>query len=134
MNRNNIFLTENRRDVLSGESDFSEKSITNEKSRIRTRTRTALDELIEVAQSAEIENRSVFDPEQLGILLYWVLNDPAMMGFPGGFVGTSDEPPEGVDEDHYTRIPDELQQYRSEVHSEAAQELLRVDQPGQGRK
>ncbi|ELZ38660.1 hypothetical protein C471_09505, partial [Halorubrum saccharovorum DSM 1137] len=91
-----------------GESDFSEKSLTNEKSRIRTRTRTALDELIEGAQSPEIENRSVFDPEQLGILLYWVLNGPAMMGQPGGLVGTADQPPEGVDEDHYTKIPDEL--------------------------
>ena len=134
MNRDNIFLTENRRDVLAGESDFSKKSLTNEKSRVRTRARTAVDELIEVAQSTEVENRSVFDAEQIGTLLYWILNDPAMMGQPGGLIGTDDEPPEGVDADHYTKIPDGLQQYRHEVHSEAAQELLRIDRPGQGRK
>ena len=129
----NLFLTENRRDVLNDRSDWTEDSVSVEKSRIRAKANLALDELTEIAQSTEIENRSVFDPEQIGTLLFWILNDPAMMGQPGGLVGAADQPPEGIDEDHYTKIPDELQQYRSEVHSEAAQELLRVDHPERGR-
>ncbi|MDB2265997.1 hypothetical protein PM025_18190 [Halorubrum ezzemoulense] len=130
-----VILTENRRDVLDGESDWSEDAIINEKSRIRSKSRTALGELIEIAQSDQIENRSVFDPEKVGTLLYWILNDPAM--FPvadhGGLIGTDDEPPEGVPEDAYLKVPESLQQYRQSVHSEAAQELLRIDHPERGR-
>ena len=130
-----VILTDNRRDVLAGESDWSDDAIINEKTRIRKRSRTALGELIEVAQSSEIENRSVFDPEQIGTLLYWILNDPAQ--FPiadhGGLVGTNDEPPEGVPEDAYLKIPEALQEYRQEGHSEAAQELLRIAHPERGR-
>lgn len=132
----NLFLTENRRDVLDGASEWSAASITTEKSRIRSKAGAALKELIEVAQSTEIENRSVFDPGEVGTLLYWILNDPAL--FPveqrGGLIGTTDDPPEGVSEEAYTKIPDPLQQYRREVHSEAAQELLRIDHPGRGRR
>lgn len=124
-----VILTDNRRDVLNGESDWSDDSIINEKSRIRSRSATALDELIEVAQSSEIENRSVFDPEKIGTLLFWILNDPAVMGVPGGLIGTEERP----EDDHYTKIPDKLQQYRQNVHSETAQELLRIDHPGRGR-
>ena len=130
-----VILTENRRDVLDGQSDWSDGAIINEKTRIRKRSRTALDELIEVAQSSEIENRSVFNPEQIGTLLYWILNDPALLPVAdhGGLTGTDDEPPEGVPEDAYLKIPEELQEYRQEVHSEAAQELLRVDHPERGK-
>jgi hypothetical protein len=130
----NLFLTENRRNVLDGSTDWAENSVTTEKSRIRNRAKTALDELTEIAQSPEIENRSVFDPEEIGTLLYWILNDPAEMGEFGGLVGTSDEPPEGVPEEAYTKVPDDLQQYRREIHSETAQELLRIDHPGRGRQ
>ena len=132
----NLFLTENRRDVLDGASEWSAASITTEKSRIRSKAGAALKELIEVAQSTEIENRSVFDPGEVGTLLYWILNDPAL--FPveqrGGLVGTADDPPEGVSEEAYTKIPNSLQQYRREIHSEAAQELLRIDHPERGRR
>ena len=135
----NLFLTENRRDVLDGASEWSAASITTEKSRIRSKAGAALKELIEVAQSTEIENRSVFDPGEVGTLLYWILNDPAGMpledgALPGGLIGTSDEPPEDVPEEIYTQIPEKLQQYRREIHSEAAQELLRIDHPGRGRR
>jgi hypothetical protein len=130
-----VLLTENRRDVLDGRSEWSEDAIINEKTRIRNKSRTALDELIEVAQSSEIENRSVFDPEKLGTLLYWILNDPAM--FPitdhGGLIGTDDEPPEGLPDHAYLKVPEKLQEYRQNVHSEAAQELLRIDHPERGR-
>ncbi|PHQ47708.1 hypothetical protein DJ68_00400, partial [Halorubrum sp. C3] len=84
---------------------------------------------IEVAQSSEIENRSVFDPEQVGTLLFWILNDPAMIE-DGGLIGGGDDAPDEA----YAAIPERLQQYRQSVHSEAAQELLRVDHPERGRK
>lgn len=124
-----VILTDNRRDVLEGRSDWSDDAIINEKSRIRNKSRTALDELIEVAQSNRIENRSVFDPEQVGMLLFWILNDPAMID-DGGLLGAGDD----VDEASKATIPDNLQRYQQEVHSEAAQELLRIDQPGRGRR
>lgn len=132
--RKNIFLSESRRNILDGSTDWAENSVTTEKSRIRGNAKTALDELTEIAQSPEIENRSVFDPEEIGTLLYWILNDPAEMGEFGGLVGTSDEPPEGVPKEAYTKVPEDLQQYRREVHSETAQELLRIDNPSQGRR
>lgn len=134
-----LFLTENRRDVLDGTSEWSEASITTEKSRIRGKATAAIVELIEVAQSTAIENRSVFDPEEIGTLLYWILNDPAVMpleggALPGGLIGTGDEPPEDVPEEIYTKIPESLQQYRRKIHSEAAQELLRIDHPERGKR
>lgn len=76
MNRNNIFLTEKRRKVLNGESEWSEESIDNEKSRIRTRSRTALDELIEVAYSPEIDNSDIFDPKKLRELITILTRGP----------------------------------------------------------
>jgi len=137
MDRNNIFLTETRREVLAGESDYTEKTLANEQSRIRTRARAALGELIEVARSKEIENRSVFEPGEVGTLLFWILDDPALMpgegAMTGGLVGTDPEPPEGVDPEIYTQIPEELQQYRRMVHSETIQQLMKVDTPGTGR-
>lgn len=130
------FLTDERRAVLSGEYDGAANVERTHKSRIRSRGRSALAELIEVAQSTEIENRSIFGPEEIGTLLYWVLNDPAL--FPveqrGGLIGTADDPPEGVSEEAYTKIPEGLQQYRREIHSEAAQELLRIDHPERGKR
>jgi len=55
----NTFLTENRRDVLKGTSEWTDRAINNEKSRIRKRATLAMDELIEVAASPEIDNESI---------------------------------------------------------------------------
>jgi hypothetical protein len=64
------FLTDSRRDVLEGNADdLTEQSLRNAKSRIRVRSRLALDELIEVAESHEIENAEVFDPDDVFRLL-----------------------------------------------------------------
>jgi hypothetical protein len=76
MTNDNVFLTENRRDVLRGESDWTDDSIRNEKSRIRTRARTALDELIQVAQSEEIDNEDVFEPEKMLVLVATLTKGP----------------------------------------------------------
>lgn len=65
----NVFLTDSRREVLRGEYDGAESTEKSKKSHIRTQSKMALDELIEVAHSPEIDNSDVFDPEKLHILI-----------------------------------------------------------------
>lgn len=75
-----VFLTEQRRAVLEG--DYSEKfdggdsTERTHHTRIRQRTTTALDELIEVAESRPIHNPDVFDPQTLDKLVKTLLTMP----------------------------------------------------------
>lgn len=69
----NIFLTDHRREVLAGEADMTDGSLSVEKSRIRKRADMALQELIEVAESSEIENNTVFNPADIAHLLNAVM-------------------------------------------------------------
>ena len=117
----NLFLTENRRDVLDGASEWSAASITTEKSRIRSKAGAALAELIEVAQSTEIENRSVFEPAQVGLLLGLLIDDPAVMP-PGGL---TDSPSD-------LSVPERHIEYRNDVHSEATSTMLALKPPQRG--
>ena len=64
-----VFLTDERRAVLSGEYDGADSTERAHRSNIRARSRTALDELIEVAQSPKIDNADIFDPDQVFLLL-----------------------------------------------------------------
>lgn len=84
MNDSTIFLTENRREVLAGQSDWSDASIANEKSRIRTRSRDALTELLEVAASPEIDNADVFNPVAVSTLLELLLTGDSSGLMPEG--------------------------------------------------
>jgi hypothetical protein len=68
-----LFLTEPRQKLLDGELDWNESSVETEKSRIRTRASLALDGLIEVAKSDQIENSTVFEPEDIDRLLRAIL-------------------------------------------------------------
>jgi len=123
----NAFLTDERRAVLAGNYDGSESVERTHKSRIRERARSAVDELIEVAQSKEIENADVFDPAKIGTLLFWIMHDWSQ-STGGGLVGeVEDESLPTVD------YPDEYEQYRKEVHSEVAQEIMKIDHPERGR-
>lgn len=63
------FLTDERRAVLNAEYDGAANTERTHKSRIRVRSRQAIEELIEVAQSPEIDNRDVFDPDDLARLI-----------------------------------------------------------------
>jgi len=63
------FLTDERRAVLNGEYDGAANTERTHKSRIRARSRQAIEELIEVAQSPEIDNGDVFDPDDLARLV-----------------------------------------------------------------
>lgn len=65
----NLFLTEARRAVLDGTTDREGNSLAVEKSRIRERARLAVEELIAVAASPEIENSDVFEPNDLARLI-----------------------------------------------------------------
>lgn len=65
-----VFLTDERRDVLEGNADdLAEQSLRNAKSRIRIRARLALEELTEVAESKELDQTEVFDPDDVFRLL-----------------------------------------------------------------
>lgn len=68
-----IFLTDNRREVLAGETELEGDSLAVAKSRIRVRARMALQELIQVAQSEEIDNSTVFEPRAIESLLESVM-------------------------------------------------------------
>lgn len=126
MSEPNTFLTDERRAVLTGDYDGSESVERTHKSRIRQRARSAISELIEVAQSPEIENSEVFSPSQIGTLLFWIMHDPAETTSPsGGLLGL------GIHED--TEYSDEFEQYRRAVHSEVGQEIMKIDHPERGR-
>ncbi|MFW5918424.1 MAG: hypothetical protein ACOCR0_02970 [Haloferacaceae archaeon] len=63
------FLTDQRRAVLAGEYDGEPNTERTHKSRIRSRAKTALQELIEVAESDAIDNADVFEPNDLARLI-----------------------------------------------------------------
>lgn len=127
MSEPNAFLTDERRAVLTGDYGGSENVERTHKSRIRQRANSAISELIEVAQSPVIENADVFDPAEIGTLLFWIMHDPSQTTT-GGLVGeVEDESLPTVD---YT---DKFEQYRRAVHSEVAQEIMKIDHPERGR-
>lgn len=90
-----VFLTDTRREVLTGKYDGAENTERTHRSRIRSRARTALDELLAVAASEEIDNADVFDPQKLRALITTLTHGPG-----------------GLDEDRWE--PDE--DYANSVH------------------
>jgi hypothetical protein len=122
------FLTESRREVLAGEWDGEPSTERTKKSQIRTRARAAVGELIEVARSEEIENAEVFEPEEIGTLLHWILNDPSEMGVPGGLIVTDAEEVDAPD-DVVTEVPESLREYRQRVAGEASRPILDTLRP-----
>lgn len=69
------FLTDTHRAVLSGNWEGSDSTLRSHKSEIRKRSKAALQDLIAVANSAEIDNESrvgenrLFDPQDLRALV-----------------------------------------------------------------
>lgn len=108
------FLTESRREVLAGEWDGEPSTERSKKSHIRTRARSAVGELIEVARSEEINNADVFEPAEVGTLLYWILNDPS-----------ETHEAEGLVEDSGKDVETE---YRQRVAGEVSGPILSVHQ------
>jgi hypothetical protein len=100
----NAFLTDERRAVLSGEYDGADSTERTHESHIRRQGRQAVNELIEVAESQEIDTREVFDPNDLFRLLQAVL-------LPDGYVGPFYPSPDAPDEwlAYHYRIQMQLQ-------------------------
>lgn len=119
----NIFLTEKRREVLAGTDELSDDSRTVEKSRIRKRARMALRELEEVAQSDEIENRTVFGEEEVSRLLFWIQQD-------SGSLENATKPEDEWDAAKvYT---DAHEQYIRNLHFEINKQMRKFDVPREG--
>ena len=68
-----VFLTEQRRDVLEGEYEGSDKTLRSHKSKIRARANRALKELREVAESPHIDNEDVFESGDLAGLIHGLM-------------------------------------------------------------
>jgi hypothetical protein len=79
-----VFLTDTRRKVLMGEYDGADSNERSHRSRIRSRARTALDELLAIAASEEIDNSEVFEAEKLRALI-------TTLKRPGGFQEQDEE-------------------------------------------
>ena len=116
-----VFLTDERRDVLTGEYEGSENVERTHKSRIRARSQTALEELIEVAESQEIDTRDVFDPHDVFNLLQAIL-------LPDGYTGPYYPSPDAPDEwlAYHYRIQIQLQKLvqpaQGSIYEDADQE------------
>jgi hypothetical protein len=119
----NIFLTDNRRNVLEGESDWSQKAIINEKGRIRTRADAALEELIEVAESPHVDNTQTFDPDDLFRFLQAVLTPDPEHVESGGLVGGADID-DDVPEDAQADVSDDFRHYRDHVQVQLAKLVI----------
>jgi len=114
-----VFLTDSRRDVLLGDTDhLTDQSLATAKSRIRNRSRLALGELIEVAQSPAIDNEDVFEPEEVYTLISTLLNGS------GGLVHGEEVP-------HPDELRDQYDRYEAvawEPYEDYVQELyMKID-------
>lgn len=68
-----VFLTEKREQLLNGEYEGSPENLRAAKYRLRKSCRTALRELIAVAESEEIESADVFEPNDLARLIDYLM-------------------------------------------------------------
>lgn len=110
------FLTEKRREILNDESDWEQSSINVEKSRIKNRARTALQELIMVAESPEIDHTDVFDQDDVFKLLRALMTPSHRR----------EEIEHGLNPDY----PDDFQQYTDRLQTQMAK-LVLEDQYGE---
>lgn len=72
-----VFLTPERQSVLEGTYEGRANTERTHKSRIRSRARRAIEELIAVAASPEIENSDVFEPDELAQLVATIISPPS---------------------------------------------------------
>jgi hypothetical protein len=113
--RRDGFLSDTHRKVLTGEFDGADSTLRTHKSEIRKRSKAALRDLVDVANSPEIENESTVDGDRLfepsgdlNVLLSSVLN-------PGGLVShTVDGPSEAYQHEVYVEADTVLSQLRDD--------------------
>lgn len=126
-----VFLTDQRRAVLNNEYDGEDSTERAHQSNIRARSRTAIQELIEVAESPVIDTTEVFDPDDVFRLLRAIMSpDPTHTEGGGLYVGRgheeaqeegSDAPILDVDDDYlaysdrlYVQLDKLMRPYRDE--------------------
>lgn len=110
-----LFITETRKEVLSGTYEGSDSVRRTHESRIRRQSRAALDDLILVAASPLIDNAAVFEPEKVYRLLRVLTSGR------GGLTG-EEAPTEAKawspDEDYQRRIFEVLSRAQHEYHTQ----------------
>lgn len=79
MGEPDTFLTDERRAVLNGEYTGAANVERTHKARIKARSQSAIDELIEVASSHETNNGEIFDPKQINTLLNEIAHPSGLM-------------------------------------------------------
>jgi hypothetical protein len=127
MASDNAFLTERRREVLEGltaeEMGIHEGTRREHRAALKRQAKAALSELIEVAESDEIDQTDVFDPDEIFRLLATLLHAKPSAGHyegevPGGLVDRDDIT------DPYT---DEFTAYRDRLQLRMAKLVLKYD-------
>jgi hypothetical protein len=106
-----VFLTPERQAVLEGDYDGAENTERTHRSRIRSRSRTALDELVQVAESPAIDTTEVFDPDDVFRLLRAIMSPDPMYVDGGGLVGgdlDEDRPEVASVDDEFNAYTDRL--------------------------
>lgn len=113
-----VFLTDERRAILNGEADhLTDESLRTGKYRIRRRARTALSELVDVAESPEIDNTDIFEPEEIQELLLRLLLVGPQEGEGGGLVPMPGEDPDALEDGlPVVRYTDDYREYRRQLH------------------
>jgi hypothetical protein len=119
------FLTDSRRDVLEGNADdLTEQSLRNAKSRIRVRARLALAELIEVAESEEIDQTEVFEPDDIAQLLQALLTAKN----PDHIEGADEVAGGLISQDDYT---DDFRAYSDRLQNQMGKLILEPPESGE---
>lgn len=122
----NIFLTDKRREVLQGTSDWEDASVANERSRIKNRARLAIAELIEVANSPYIDHTDVFDPDDVDNFIRALLTSsrPDHVSQVGLVEDASQDHSDDLPDDAYPDYTEEFEIYRDRLHSRMARLVL----------
>jgi hypothetical protein len=107
-----VLLTDTRKDLLEGDYDSSNPTHRNRKHRLKESSKTALDELIQIAQSPIIDNTEIFETEQVARLTRALLTPDVVHTEGGGlWPGTEDLPDELT-----VTVSDEYQQYQDRLY------------------
>lgn len=102
-----VILSDRRRKILEGTYDGAKSTEYNHKRAIRQRSQSAIEELIKIASSPEIDNERAIDPEQIGALVSILVQGS------GGLVGT-----ENIDNEQlkaWSPDPDTSRKYYVEI-------------------
>lgn len=105
------FLTDRRREVLTGDYDLDDPADRQLKRRTENDATAALSELIEVAESPYIDTTEVFDTEKIAHLITALLTPSHVNLESGGLVG-----PDDLDHPATAETTDEYQQFRDRLY------------------